>query len=212
MRIPFLMSVLVALSSPEIFAQENDVPAQDDAANVRDENEATAESTTAMQLKSYDVLLTDFQWQSPDPQITSQEIVKSFDQLKDDGKLSSIETVRLSVLEGHECMVQFGKTVAVVVGRTGDQIGRPGAVSTRDTKIGTILRVKANTRSDDTVLLKIEYEASRLSDADMNVEIGSPEINVRKVGMSVVVKPGTPILLGGTSADPTSYMMLSITK
>ena len=94
-----------------------------------------------------------------DVYISSSEVVKSFGELKENGDIEIVETIRLSALPSFESMMQMGKRATVTVGVS----NAPGRGQTRQMQqqmIGTMVRLTAEP-SDGKALLKLSYEASR---------------------------------------------------
>ena len=186
------LAVIVPFSAPS-FAQDG---------GIRD----AAAPDAAIQ--SYVVQLTEFRLKaSVDPTLKAKEIVQAFDKLKSDGKIDLIETVRLSALENHESMAQFGKTATVTTSISQTQRGR--VRSTQQREVGTMVELTAIPRNGK-ILLKLHYEASRFDGA--GTEDSPPDTLTTRFNTTLLVEPGTPTLVGGTTAGATSLLFVSIAE
>ena len=159
--------------------------------------------------QSYFVKFTEFRYkQTLDVNRTSNEIVQSFDQLYKDGKIELIQTVRLTVPEYHENMVQFGKTTTVTSGLTRTAQGIQQQ-SRQSVPIGTMVQVKA-TPQDGKVLLKIVYTISRMD--DNLTEDRQPDILTVQINSTLLLEIGKATLVGGSTSDTNNFVMVTITK
>lgn len=174
--------------------------------SVRQSNTATDPSIKPEQ--SYFVQFTEFRMKySVDVNRTSNEITQSFDQLNKEGKIELIETVRLTVPEHHENMVQFGKTTTVTTGTTRTAQGIQQSRS--DVPIGTMVQVKA-TPQEGKVLLKIAYTVSRMDD-NLSEE-KRPDIVTVTMKSTLLLEIGKATLIGGTTSDTNDFLMVTINK
>lgn len=174
--------------------------------SVRQSNTATDPSIKPEQ--SYFVQFTEFRIKhSVDVNRTSNEIAQSFDQLNKEGKIELIETVRLTVPEHHENMVQFGKTTTVTTGTTRTAQGIQQSRS--DVPIGTMVQVKA-TPQEGKVLLKIAYTVSRMDD-NLSEE-KRPDIVTVTIKSTLLLEIGKATLVGGTTSDTNDFLMVTIIK
>jgi hypothetical protein len=156
--------------------------AQDEGA--RDTADKAPEST----LRSYVVQLTEFRWKgSTDPALSPRVIVRAVDQLRKDGKLDVIETVRLSALENHESMAQFGKSVPMTTGVADTRQGRVRNVDFQ--QVGTMVKLTAVPK-DGKVVLELQYEASRLNGEGAGDL--PPSTLTTQFKTTPMIEPGTP--------------------
>jgi hypothetical protein len=179
---------------------------------------------------TYVIKLTEFRFKTPIPQeLSSQDILQQFAELKDSDQLELIDTIRMSVLGGHESMVMFGRRTAVTTGVTGFSRGpeirrgvpleggpggrteSPNAMTrvraTQDRELGTLLRVTARTEGDK-VLVNLQYEASRIEGEIP--EDTAPDTTTVRVSSTMFVERGKPMLLTGSNAKMNSYLVLFI--
>jgi len=166
----------------------------------------TAATPKAWAPESYIVQLTEFRFKSSvNPKISASEIVAQFEKPNSEGLIQHIETIRMSVQSGANNMVHFGRQVTVTTG-TVTNAGKTTRIS-KDTSIGTILRVNAMPQ-DQNVQLEIDYEASRL-DGD-GTEVSPPNTVITKITSMQTFQIGKPMLVGGTSAGETTYVIVTI--
>lgn len=169
-----------------------------------------ARAHTNAVLQSYVVQLTEIRLRSfSELKLSADDIVKSIDQVGNDGKGELVEIVRLAALEGHESMAQFGKRAIITTGITMAGLGRTQARQTQQQMVGTMVRLTVVPQGD-MVLLKLSYEASRF--ADEEPEDSPPDTTTTQVNTTLLVKPGEAKLVGGTSAESSSLLLVTVTK
>ncbi|WP_164101039.1 hypothetical protein [Candidatus Laterigemmans baculatus] len=172
---------------------------------------ATAESTKAV--RTFMVRFTEVRLDAaPDPSLTADEVVKLLtepadDKAPDDKAPEVVEMVRLSVLERNPTMVQFGRSAAVTTGQSFSGRDRPPVRQTQMMQVGTAVHVLA-TPQDDKVLLETTYESSRF-DGEGTAD-GPPEIATVQIAGRLLLEPGKPTLVGGTSAKSGTYLLVII--
>lgn len=178
-------------------------------AAAQEDNPGAASPPPTPATRSYVVQFTEFRLQdSADPKLAAREIVQSFDALQAEGKLQVTETVRLSALEGCECMAQFGKQAAITVGVTrGQPAGYARQVQYQ--QVGTMVRVTAKAQQD-RVALQLSYEASHLGESDADDR--PPETSTIQYNTTLLLQPGAPALVGGSSAGPSSFLLVTLSE
>jgi hypothetical protein len=137
---------------------------------------------------------------------STDEIVKRFERREEDGDVEIVETIRLSVLSGHESMVQVGRRARVTVG----VVSTPGRGPTRQMEshnIGTMVSLTAEP-ADGRVLLKLSYTSSRFEGE--GTDESPPDTTTFQIDATLLLEAGKPTLVGGSSASPTSYLMVSV--
>ncbi|MFG0283913.1 MAG: hypothetical protein ACF8R7_05780 [Phycisphaerales bacterium JB039] len=157
--------------------------------------------------RSYMVTLCEFRMPAgDDPSVAAKEILRAFVQQRADGSLDLINTARVGVLEGEEARLQFGRTKTVATGvRMEQRGGMAQALERRD--VGTLVQLTASDLGGQ-VRLQLSYEASRLEAQD--AETGIAETLTVRFDTTVLLQPGAPALIGGNSADPARYLLVSI--
>lgn len=157
--------------------------------------------------QTYVVQFTEFRFkEAPESPLTTKDILQSFEQLRKDGRLEIIETVRLSALEQCEAMVQFGRSVAVTTGATALPNGRSNR-QFQFRQVGTLVRVTAQPKQEK-ILLNVMYEASRLGPETK--EDAPQDINQVTFNTTLMIEPGRPTLVGSDSADTSSLLLVTI--
>ena len=156
---------------------------------------------------AYIVQLTEFRLKKPsNVRMSSSEIVKAFDEMKDNGDVEIIETIRLSALPTYETMMQIGKKATVTVG----VVNAPGRGPTRQMQqqmIGTLVRLTAEP-SDGKTLLKLSYEASRFEGEGS--DDSPPDTKTFQVNTTLLLERAKTALVGGTSAESSTFLAVSI--
>jgi hypothetical protein len=196
----FLLLLAACVLAPAVVVGQEDSPREAGAASP----------------KSYVVQLTEFRFHNAaDPKLSAADIVRTFQQPNAEETLELIETVRLSALESHETTVQFGRNAALTVG-VANFSGAPNFPGGRNTRqiqyrqVGTLVRLTAQSQ-EEKVLLKLTYEVSRLEGrAPDDPEADSPDVIVIQFNTTLLVEPGKPTLVGGTSAEPTNFLLVSV--
>jgi hypothetical protein len=159
--------------------------------------------------QSFLVQFTEFRFKyATDVSRTSSEIVQSFDQLNKEEKIELVQTVRLTVLEHHENMVQIGKNASIISGvsRTAQGLQQQ---SRQSVSVGTLVQVKA-TPQDGKVLLKVAYTASRMNDKEP--EEKQSDIATVTYNSTLLLEIGKATLVGGVTSDTNNFLMVTISK
>lgn len=196
MRISLLLIAACLLSWPNCYGQDEP------------RNKAAEPVNGVSELTSYNVELTEFRLkESLDPNLHVEKLAGVLREQKTSDIVELTETVRLSVLTNHESSVQFGKSVTVTVGAVVSANGR--ARSTQVRQVGTVARVTAM-EEGGKVLLKLMYEASR--NDGKGTDDSPPDVFTTKIETTILLKPDTPALIGGTSAEPSSYLLVTVSK
>ncbi len=131
---------------------------------------------------------------------------KSFDELKDNGDIEIIETIRLSAVSTYETMMQIGKKATVNVG----VMNAPGRGPTRQMQqqmIGTLVRLTAEP-SDGKTMLKLSYEASRFEGEGS--DDCPPDTKTFQINTTLLLERDRKALVGGTSAESSTFLAVSI--
>lgn len=117
MRRSFLSWALICLLTSTSFAQEQKVDVEvkpTHAARSISVDVETKKKPVAA-LHSYVVKITEFRMNGhADEALPTKDIALSFEKLQKEGKADVLETVRLSVLEDHESMMQVGSREPIV--------------------------------------------------------------------------------------------------
>ena len=158
-------------------------------------------------LASYVIQVTELHTDVPiDAKMDSEELLDKFEQLKQDGKVELLKTVRLSALEGQESMAQFGRQTAVTDGTSQVMPGR-AVRNIRMTQVGTLVRVTVQ-RHEDEVLLKLTYEASRLG--EQANQDSPPDVATVQCNTTLAVGRGQTVLAGGMFSANSTLLLVSV--
>jgi hypothetical protein len=162
----------------------------------------------ALPPQSYMLTLVEFRMKVPEGgEMKVENIAKDYERLLAAGSLSSVETVRLSLLEGHPMEALFGKSTAIPTGVSQTVNGRTRSMG--QAQIGTSVKATALSK-DDRVLLKLSYEASRIV-GQIKEEV-TPDIERIKIDSSLLLENGKRVVVAGTSAAESSYLMVTLAK
>jgi hypothetical protein len=158
-------------------------------------------------LASYVIQVTELHTNVPiDAKMDSKELLGKLEQLKKDGTVELLETVRLSALEGQESMAQFGRQAAVTAGTSQVVPGR-AVRNIHMTQVGTLVRVTAR-RHEGKVLLKLTYEASRLG--EQANQDSPPDVVSVQCNTTLAVAPGQTVLAGSMFSATSTLLLVSV--
>ena len=76
-------------------------------------------------------------------------------------------------------------------------------------QIGTLVRLTSRPK-DEKVFLELFYEASRLEGAGTDDK--PPDTVTVQFQTTLLIEPGTPTLIGSSSSDKTTVLLVSIEK
>jgi hypothetical protein len=93
----------------------------------------------------------------------------------------------------------------VTAGITFTQGGRNRSL--KEQEIGTLVRLSVESR-DGKVLVKLNYEASRL--AEHSKEDMLPDTDSVQVSTTLLTTPGRPMLIGSASSDTSSLLLVTV--
>ncbi len=159
--------------------------------------------------ESYLIQLTEFRVNdSAHARWSTDEILKRFERREGDETLEIVETIRVSALSGHESMVKVGRQARVAVGA----ITTPARAPTRQMEshsVGTIVSLIAEP-ADGMVLLKLNYSSSRFD--EKGTDESPPDMVTVQYDATLLIDVGRTTLVGGSSAAPTSYLILSVDR
>ncbi len=164
--------------------------------------QAASESTKAP--VRFMVTLSEYQLGSSVPDNASEaDIVESIREKT----VQPTETIRLSVINDVEGMVQFGKLATVTVGKT---VNRD--VTTRQSQnvqVGTMLKLTLSTENE-AILANIAFEASRFQGE--GTDDSPPDIASTTIKTTQLLEFGRPCLIGSSSSGKTSYVFVTVTR
>ncbi len=123
--------------------------------------------------------------------------------LRGDGNTNIVSVPSIITMDNEEAQIKVAQEVPFVTGSFTNTGGTGGAVNPFQTiqreEVGTILKITPQITSDDTILIKIEQEASSLA-ADSR---GAVDLitNKRTISTRVLVDDGGMVVLGGLISD-----------
>lgn len=160
---------------------------------------------------SYVVEVTEFQIKSAaDPKLTSDRILDAFNERKR-GKESEIEmldTTRINVIDGESAKVSVTNESPIVI-KANKEGGKSGKPPVAFREIGTTLEVTA-TPHEDKIRLKLRYRSSR--QPAKKARDRSDSHDVYEVDSTILLEPGVPVFLGGSSREPGNHLVVSIER
>ena len=157
--------------------------------------------------KTYQVTLTEFRLESGhDPEASSQDIIRAFQDRQNNDNVSLVETLRLTLQANLECTVQYGRRASVVTGVVNNP--RVGVQRTMKTmEVGTLAQVSVIPKNDK-MILELSYSASRFDEQRQDDQ--RPDVLTSNFTTSVPVELGKPTLVGGTDSDIASYLIVYV--
>lgn len=116
-----------------------------------------------------------------------------------------VSSPTLTVLDGHEAMLQVGDEVPIITQQvtTVQDAGAPLVNSVNYRNTGIILNIVPTIRDHGRVVLEIEQEVSEVG-ATTSSSINSPTIQQRRIATTVVVDDGESLAIGGLMQDRAS--------
>lgn len=139
-------------------------------------------------------------------ELTSSEVLKWLEGAQKSGQIELLETVRMTVVEGHQSLTQFGRSIAVVTGETQSAQGRTQNRERRE--FGTIVNLAAKAIGD-AVGVELGYDAARPGDG---ADGGAAAVTTTQVKTKLMVEPGKPTLVAAKSAKSGTYLVLILEK
>jgi hypothetical protein len=177
------------------------------AAAQDDKPQPPMSSPPVTSLASYVIQVTELHTNVPiDAKMDSKELLGKFEQLKKDGTVELLETVRLSALDGQESMAQFGRQAAVTAGTSQVMPGR-AVRNIQMREVGTLVRVTVQ-RHEGKVLLNLTYEASRLG--EQANQDSPPDVATVSCKTTLAVGPGQMVLAGSMFSATSTLLLVSV--
>ena len=182
-----------------------------------EESDEVAKRPARDELKSYAIQATEFKLDAPpDSKMNAAGIVQKFTEGGEGVEI--VQTIQLSAIEGYDSSVQFGSIKHVTTGFSAGSEGRRAPVRvTKSEPTGTIIKAKPAS-SPKGVVLQFSYEKSQLEELDDSSESQTPEDFVTRETMTsryeamLLLELGKPKLVGGTSGDGSTYLVVSISE
>ena len=189
MRIALVMLFAVLVPGGNAYSQEFTISARE-------------RKTTTSESHVYRVYFTEFRMaDSSDVKIAECDFAKTFEQLKNDKEINIIETGELRIYEGHDAVMQVGRTETITIESSDKSLHRV------ERPMGTLVSAKASTVGGKT-LLQLLFEASRIEGGADSAAV-TPQ-NILVVDTTVLIdRDQTRILTGKTTGTPF-YLAVSV--
>jgi hypothetical protein len=150
--------------------------------------------------------LTEYRFKTQiDPKIDTTELLKQTEELKKQGSLESIETLRVSFREGTEFTFQHGKQVPFVTGTSVSASGKT-IQNIQMREVGLILKLRA-TKAEGKINVDLEYDAARLEEPKDDLPA---TVSKMRVGTKLLLESKKPVIVSNTSGDTSSILLLQI--
>jgi len=117
------------------------------------------------------------------------------------------DTIRLSAISDMESMAQFGRRVSVTAGRSVGPTGTTRQIQL--VEVGASLRLTV-TQHENGALAKIRYESTR--HIGEGTEESPPDLATTNITTTQILEFGKPRLVGASSADGASWILVTVTK
>ncbi|TVQ02404.1 MAG: hypothetical protein EA381_03325 [Planctomycetaceae bacterium] len=176
-----------------------------------DGTQEASEGTGKANDRPYSIEIIEFQLDASDgADLSSDELIASFPQMKRDGKLKRAETIRFFVSDQRVSFVTFGKEISLPTGVQSAGPGQSAARQVTQFEIGTTAEAKLVSAGKGQVSLMLAYRSSRLADESTD----SPGVVILSNTMEteLVFELGKTRLLGGTSANPNMYVLVTVSQ
>ncbi len=161
--------------------------------------------------RPYLIEVIEFQIDASDgADLSPEQLVESYPQMKSDGLLKRAETIRFHASVKKASFVNFGKQIALTTGATLAGPDRPVARQVKQFEIGTTAEVMLDSADKGQASLQVVYRSSRV--AGEGTDDTPPEILSISMEASLVLELGKTKLLGGTSADPNVYVLITVSE
>jgi hypothetical protein len=204
MRCLFILAAWLLLS----VASKPFVAAQDD---LGDGPRAVDGGASTLTSRPYLIEVIEFQIDASDgADLSPDQLVQTYLQMKDDGLLRRVEKARFFATLQKASHVNFGKQIALTTGSTSAEPGRPVARQVRQFETGTTVEAMVDSVSDGQVSMQIVYRSTRLEGNETADSL--PEIQSISMEATLVMELGKTQLLGGTSADPNVYVLITVSE
>ena len=125
-------------------------------------------------------------------------------ELEKAGQVASLSRLRLSALENVPSVVQFGERVAVVTGRSNFGGGRGSQEMVSQENLGTVVSVTARVEPDQSVVMELSAEVTRLAPTPARAEGDNaerateyPKTTTLMAKSTLRIPPGKAVVAGG---------------
>jgi len=176
-----------------------------------DKSQPDTDHASTTNNRSYSIEIIEFQIDASDgADLSADQLVKSFAQMKSDAMLKRADTIRFSAVEQKASVIDIGKLVSLTTGSMPAGQGRPAVRQMRDVEVGTKAEAMLVSSGKGQVSMDLLYRSSRVEGE--GTDDSPPNIVSVTIETALVLELGKPKLLGGTSADPNVYVLLKVTE
>lgn len=167
---------------------------------------AAAASSTTNNASNLVATLTEYRFKTQiDPKIDVTELLKQTEELKKQGSLESIETLRVSFREGTEFTFQHGKQVPFVTGTNVSASGKT-LQNIQMREVGLILKLLA-TKAEGKINVDLEYDAARLEESKDELPA---TVSKMRVNTKILLEAKKPVIVSNTSGARSTILLLQI--
>ena len=141
----------------------------------------------------------------------SLDAEESPEKILDNDRFSRKQTFQLSVVEGRRASALFQTSIKLLTGMS-ERDGKKTRIYT-PADVGTMVRITAKQTADDSILVNLAYQTSRIDGVpkeDEPTDI-SKTISKTDLSMDVQVRSGKPKLLLTKSSADKVYIMIMVT-
>lgn len=139
---------------------------------------------------------------TPSLTLTGNDFELFINAIQEQGRLQVLSSPHVMAANNEPALIQVGETIRVPE-TTSFTDGGNTNTSTVEKELGTILRVTPSINPDGFVRMTVQPEISNLSQrtTQINEDLESPIITIRRAETTVTVKDGQTIVLGGLISD-----------
>jgi len=151
----------------------------------------------------YLITVSEYRFKDLDPtQLTAKKLASAIKT-----KAAPVETIVLSGHSGLESKVRYGREVTVNTGRSSGRSGSSRSKVRRD--LGTVLTVTPTTVGNQ-VSAVVSFSSTR--NVGEGTDDSPPELTATSIETTQLVDLDSPILIGASSAEETSYVFLTVSR
>ncbi len=176
-----------------------------------DKSHAVNDHASITNNRSYSIEIIEFEIGDSDgADLSEDQLVKSFAQMKGDGMLRRADTIRFSAVQEKPSLINFGKLVSLTTGSIPAGQGRPAVRQMKDVEIGITAEAMLASSGKGRVSMSLLYRSSRLEGEGAD-DSPSDIVSIR-IETALELELDKPKLLGGVSADPNVYVLVKVTE
>ncbi len=175
-------------------------------ANAEETSPTTSPAASAPILKSHELNLVLFQVKRDDVvDLSHDEVMKQLESKSENVVI--IESIRLSAIQGMECMMQMGRQQSIVVSAASATPQRGAIQSSRDMQVGTMVNATVE-EANDKYIVDLRFENSRIQGD--TTQPGGSTIRNLQTRTSVLLEKGKLKMVGGSNTEDGVYLAISL--